>query len=199
MPNWCYGSLTITCSEELRETIRNYVQSDEKVFDLNRIIPVDDDNDLPLHEIWGSCSNVDEECAYDTGYTFVTAWMPCSRAVEKLAKSFPEASFRYVYDESGTGFCGAEAYENGQLVYSLDADYHEIFSDDDDDTEDEPFIDLDILPVSGNEIDVRFIPTGNDGEWTFGQIYYREQVDEYWGRQFKGEAKYKGEQPVDWF
>ena len=197
MPNWCFGSLTITCSDELRETIRTYVQSDEKVFDLNRIIPVDDDNDLPLHEIWGSCSNVQEECSDDTGYVFETAWTPCSRAVEVLAARFPEAAFRYVYDESGNGFRGAEAYENGQLVYSLDADYHEVFSDDDA-PDIEPFIDPDILPVSGNKVDVRFMPTAKEGDWTIGQLYYREQVDECWGQEIKGEVKFKGEQPKEW-
>ena len=73
MPNWCFGSLIITCSEEQRETIRTYVQGDEKVLDLNRIIPIDSDDNVPLHEVWGSCSNVDEVCANNTGYTFVTA------------------------------------------------------------------------------------------------------------------------------
>lgn len=199
MPNWCFGSLIITCSEEQRETIRTYVQGDEKVLDLNRVIPIDSDDNVPLHEVWGSCSNVDEVCANNTGYTFVTAWTPCSHAVEALAKQFPEAAFRYVYDESSMGFCGAEVYENGQLVYSLDADYHETFDDDEEDPEGEPFISTGILPVSGNVIDVKFIPTSQDGDWTIGQIYYREHVDEYWGRQIRGEARFKGEQPVDWF
>lgn len=197
MANMCLGSLSIICSKELLAEIRAFVKNGDKLFDLNKIVPVEDAT--TAYERWGTDRNVYEEYKTNTGFCFLTAWSPCSRAVEKLAKRFPEASFRYVYDESGNGFCGAEVYENGQLVYSLDADYHEVFADDEKDPEDEPFISTDILPVSGNTIDVKFIPTSQDSEWTIGQIYYREQVDEYWGRQFKGNAKFKGAQPVEWF
>lgn len=199
MANLCFGCLSITCSDELFATIRDYVKSDEKVLDLNRIIPLGEDNSYSPYEAWGSCSNVYEEEAYDGGYIFSTSWTPCILAVKALASRFPEASFRYVYDESGMGFCGAEVYENGQLVYSLDADYHEAFDDEEENTEDEPFIALDILPVSGKEIDVLFIPTGKDDDWTLGQIYYRERVDECWSKEIKGTVKFKGKQPTDWF
>lgn len=152
-------------------------------------------------ENWGTKWNSEDVCLDGNTFGFETAWSPCSPVILALAKRFPEAAFRYVYDESGMGFCGAEEYRNGKLVYSLEADFHETYLEDDSESDEEnpPFIDGDILPVSGQPIDVKFIPTGTDGEWTVGQIYYREQVDDEFGRQLKGEVRFIGEQPTTWF
>lgn len=105
MANMCFGSLCIICNKELLAKIRVFVKSEEKPFDLNKIVPVEDA--ASAYENWGTNRNVDEEYETDTGFCFETAWTPCSRAVEALAKRFPEAAFRYVYDESSIGRTGS--------------------------------------------------------------------------------------------
>lgn len=198
MANCCFGSLAIDCDKELFEEIRGYVQSEEKVFDLNCIVPIPAGADCDwLNDHWGTRKNVDEEYLSGQSYCFTTAWCPCSPAVQALAERYPQAAFRYTYDECGEGFCGVEEYRNGCLVYRLDADYHEYFEDDD--PQDEPFIDESILPRTGNAIEQAVFATEYDGEWATGEIYYREQVDEFWGREFKGTVQYSGEQPKEWY
>lgn len=198
MANCCFGRLAIDCDKELFEEIRSYVQSEEKVFDLNRIVPIPVDADCDwVIEHWGTSKNVDEEYLNGQSYFFTTAWCPCSPAVQVLAECYPDATFRYTYDECGDGFCGVEEYRKGCLVYRLDADYHEFFEDDD--PEDEPFIDESILPRTGDTIDQTVLMTEYDGEWAMGEIYYREQVDEFWGREFKGKVQYIEEPPKVWY
>ena len=57
----------------------------------------------------------------------------CSPVIKRLAEMFPDACFDYYYDESGVGFCGEERYENGKLVYIMEADLSERWYDDEDD------------------------------------------------------------------
>lgn len=45
MANCCFGSLAIDCDKEMFEEIRYFVQSEEKVFDLNRIVPIPADKE----------------------------------------------------------------------------------------------------------------------------------------------------------
>ena len=51
--------------------------------------------------------------------------------IEELAKKFPDASFNYSYYEPNMCFCGKERYENGKLVYIMEADISERWKDDD--------------------------------------------------------------------
>ena len=109
MANCCYGSLAIDCDKELFEEIRSFVQSAEKVFDLNRIVPIPVDKEYEwVIDHWGTGKNVDDECLSYQSYCFTTAWSPCSPAVQALAERYPQATFRYTYDECGEGFCGVE-------------------------------------------------------------------------------------------
>ena len=198
MANCCFGSLTIDCDKALFEEIRSFVQSEEKVFDLNRIVPIPADREYDwVIDHWGTGKNVDDECLSGQSYCFTTAWSPCSPAVQALAERYPQATFRYTYDECGEGFCGVEEYRDGSLAYRLDADYHEFFADDE--PQDEPFIDKNILPYTGKAIDQAVFMTEYDGEWAIGEIYYREQVDESWGRECKGTVQYIGEPPKVWY
>ena len=120
MANCCFGSLTIDCDKALFEEIRSFVQSEEKVFDLNRIVPIPADREYDwVIDHWGTGKNVDDECLSDQGYCFTTAWSPCSLAVQTLAERYPQATFRYTYDECGEGFCGVEEYRDGSLAYRL--------------------------------------------------------------------------------
>lgn len=78
MANCCYGSLAIDCDKELFEDIRSFVQSAEKVFDLNRIVPIPVDKEYEwVIDHWGTGKNVDDECLSNQSYCFTTAWSPC--------------------------------------------------------------------------------------------------------------------------
>lgn len=72
MANCCYGSLAIDCDKELFEEIRSFVQSAEKVFDLNRIVPIPVDKEYEwVIDHWGTGKNVDDECLSDQSYCFI--------------------------------------------------------------------------------------------------------------------------------
>lgn len=200
MANICFGYLDVDCEEELFEEIREFVRSEEKEFDLNKIVPIPEDDDrLWKRNCWGTDRNVDEEYLSGQSYVFTTAWCPCSLAVKALAERYPKATFRYTFDENGSGFCGVEEYKNGRLVYELEADYEEHFYDEEEAPDDAHLVGEDVLPRTGNDIDCAVVPSGNDGEWMLGKIYYREKVDEFWGREFEGTVRYIGEQPERWY
>ena len=42
MPNSCIGYLSIKCPDNVFEQIKNYVQSENSIFDFNKIIPMPD-------------------------------------------------------------------------------------------------------------------------------------------------------------
>lgn len=80
---------------------------------------------------WGTkwdIANVDGVNSYETyvsdrisesgelGYSFFTAWSPCSPVISLLAKKFPTLKFTYTYSEPGMDFWGIETYAYGGLV-----------------------------------------------------------------------------------
>ena len=140
MPNCCFGALKISATKELVEEILELVMgvADDgtPAFDFSKVIPIPDglsDGTKWRAENWGTTrigfdASFNNDCLF-----FWTAWSPCSPVVERLAQMFPDACFDYSYDESGMGFCGEERYENGKLVYIMEADMSEHWYDDEDD------------------------------------------------------------------
>lgn len=199
--NRCIGTLAIECNKELFEQIREFVKSEEKVFDLQKIVPlpIDAEYDDKL-EYWGTHENVnsDKVYAYNDEYSFdfETDSSPCSPAVKVLAERYPEAIFRYLYEEDTPGFTGVEAYRNGHLVYKMNAEYVELSDDWTDDYKPKSMIDESILLPDEEGAVVR--ETGKDREWTKGKIYCRE----FWGDYVKeciGTVQYSGEPPKEWW
>ena len=145
MPNWCYGNLSITASDELFKKILDTVHGDEddkvNLFDFNKVIPVPEDGaedtiEDTLHwcnNNWGTKWNSCDTELVGNGFSFYTAWSPCSPVIRALAKMFPDARFEYWYEEPGEQFCGHEIYEHGQAQYLMEADFEEHYNDYDDD------------------------------------------------------------------
>ncbi len=161
MPNWCTNELTIEAAPETLEIIRSFVGSEEQAFDFENIIP------MPAHiyrdtvgreELeryaninwydwcwahWNTKWNAEEVEVYASevrntlSYSFETAWSPCDPVIKEFASLFPMAKIDYRFFEEGVGFCGQRIFENGTIVYHVDADYIEHWFCDDDDDDDE--------------------------------------------------------------
>ena len=147
MPNYCSGALTVTANSDLLmkilDTVHGTGDEEDNPLDFDKIIPMPDyiyRGDVGPEERaqygknnwynwsienwgtkWNSCDTIlDQDAFY-----FWTAWSPCSPVIERLAQMFPDACFDYSYDEPDDGFCGEERYENGKLVYIMEADLSE--------------------------------------------------------------------------
>ena len=83
---------------------------------------------------------------------------------------FPEACFDYWYDESGMGFCGQEKYEDGKLVYIMEADMSEQWIYD----EDDPPVNF----VDGQEVETKTVIEEND-KYKTGKIVRIIDEEEY--------------------
>ena len=155
MPNNCFGTLTITANSDLLtkilDTVHGTGYEEDNPLDFDKIIPMPENiyrgsigpEEKKIYgknnwydwsiENWGTKWNsCDTTFDLDT-FSFWTAWSPCSPVIKRLAEMFPDACFDYYYDESGAGFCGEERYENGKLVYIMEADLSERWYDDEDD------------------------------------------------------------------
>ena len=76
---------------------------------------------------WGICDlqepdNLDDKPLTSIGYSFCTAWSPCTPVIESMAKAFPELSFEYSYEECGMQFAGIKKYNDGELTESLESE-----------------------------------------------------------------------------
>lgn len=216
MPNYCSGFVSIKCSDEVFEQIKDFVKSDNSVFDFDRIIPMPEniyrgplgaeeeklygkDNwyDWSL-ENWGTKWNACYSCLDGFEYEITTAWAPCSPVISALAKHFPEATIRYSYTESDNGFCGVEEYKDGKLVYILTGDYCEYYLEDACE-ETQYTIPNSILecPDVGCQSE-KFFPVSREGNKTGGKLYLHNRCDDNWGYEISALVAYEGEQPLFW-
>ena len=141
MPNLCNGSLTIKASDELKRKIFETLHGTDEgnnPFDFSKVIPVPESirgdfgsEDDWCNENWGTKWNSCDTKVHNDGFTFMTAWSPCSPVIRKLAEMFPDARFEYEYDETGCAFCGHQIYEGGKAQYIMEADYEEYWNDSD--------------------------------------------------------------------
>jgi len=127
MPNWCDNYLTIHADENLLNQIRDFVRSEESEFDFTKILPIPKEKENDSYEWrcenWGTKWNADCIYTYENGFSFETAWAPCSPIIAELARIFPEAEFWFQYTEENMCFCGVQQYQNGTLVYEMESDY----------------------------------------------------------------------------
>lgn len=217
MPNSCIGYLSIKCPDNVFEQIKNYVQSENSIFDFNKIIPMPDyiyrepvgDEERKRYgennwydwsqKNWGTKWDAMEASLDDTTYSLETAWSPCSPVIAAFAKRFPEATMRYSYSESGFGFCGVEEYQNGILTYSLDGDYQEYFCDEEDD-EPDLLIPADILECpNAYHISEKFIPGNQEGPFKTGKLYLHDHCDSNFGYEIVADVCYVGDHPSYWW
>lgn len=217
MPNYCNGYLSIECPDDVFEQIKNYVKSEESVFDFDKIIPMPDNiyrSYLGLEEEkrygkdnwydwscenWGTKRNACDATLDGHEYYFETAWSPCSPVISALAKRFPEATMRYSYNESGMAFCGIEEYKDGKLIYTLSGDYYEYYLEDD--CEEPDFM----IPTSIFEHpDIgckaeKFFPVCEEDNKVGGKLYISNCCDDTWGYEIVALVAYKGKQPSCWW
>ena len=215
MPSFCNGHLTITCSEDMLNQIKEYVRSEETVFDFNRIIPMPapDDERYPAvkqYERDGEINWADWSCdhwgtpwkatkAYltDMGFFIETGWSACGPVIEALAAHFPEATMRYTY--SGpvyAGYCGVDEYRNGVLVYSLRGYYCDYCLEFEDAG---PMIPPDIMEMpDAAGYNERFIPVSQEGNTITGQLYLREASSASSGFEIIANVSFDGKPPACW-
>lgn len=202
MPNYCNGSLFVECAQSVFEQIKKYVQSEESVFDFHKIIPIPDHEKNPYDwsiENWGTKWNAINVTICDDGFSFETAWSPCSPVIAALARKFPEASVRYTYSESGCGFCGVEEYRNGKKVYCLEGDYNEYYLEDETE-EPEYLIPENVLSHAESSTQAElFLPQMHAENKTAGKLYLHEKCDDFWGYEIIANVAYVGQQPSCWF
>ena len=217
MPNYCKGYLSITCSEDTFEQIKDYVRSEESVFDFEKIIPMPENiyrgflgsKEESLYgkdnwydwsiENWGTKWNACEVSLDGYEYYFETAWSPCSPVIAALAKRFPEAVMRYTYSESGCCFCGVEEYHDGKLRYVLSGDYTEHNLD-----EEHEQLEWDIpeSTLENPQIYRRnklFLPIKSDDGKFGGKLYLKDWCDDSWGYEITALVAYEGEKPACWY
>lgn len=77
---------------------------------------------------WGSKwseweTYIDTENATELRLGFTTVWSPIGNGIREVSAQFPELQFTYSYSESGIGFCGAYAIQNGEFVADLQEEY----------------------------------------------------------------------------
>ena len=131
MPNWCSNTLHIACSgdpddckrlkKEIFETIRD-PSDPESILDFEQIIPLSE-NTIPDY-VWGTKWNARHVERSGDIIFFDTAWSPCFPVIRALAERFPEACFYYEYSEwLGAATWGKQAWEYGELSYSIDGTY----------------------------------------------------------------------------
>ena len=109
MPNHCYNKIRITGETDALMRMRDYLKSDESVFDLESIIPapadIEDNEELIdwRWEHWGTKWNTYEvildEDDESLEYTFYTAWSPPKPPIEVLREIFPKSYISAFYDE----------------------------------------------------------------------------------------------------
>ena len=190
MPNDCYGSLEIKAKKEVVKEIIDMVRGTGEQegipFDFNNVIPMPEDveeesvlyrknnwNDWSM-ENWGTNRNCYYTELCENGFSFYTAWTPCSPVIRTLAKQFPNARFEYWYEEPGCQFCGLEIYEHGQMQYLMEADFEEHYNDEFDEYKDPLFDDY----KEGREDEIITSVEIVDGVKR-GKIVCREDRDNY--------------------
>ena len=152
MPNWCDNYVSIDASEEIQKKIANFVRSEKSDFDFEKIIPMPENiyrGDLGVEEEklygennwydwsiehWGTKWNATVQNAELEEYWLQTAWGPCEPVIAELARIFPEAKITHAYEEEGMCFCGQIIYQNGELVYQMNGDYHRDWTAEEPDT-----------------------------------------------------------------
>ena len=141
MPNWCTNHVYIDADYDSLVEIENFVESEEREFDFERIIPMPENiyrgnfglEEEKLYgknnwydwsiEHWGTKWNAIEVLHIGFGdYWFDTAWSPCENVIAKLSCLFPQATIRYWYYEENH-FYGMSLYEGGELIFRMDGDY----------------------------------------------------------------------------
>ena len=208
MPNSCIGYLSIKCPDNVFEQIKNYVQSENSIFDFNKIIPMPDyiyrepvgDEERKRYgennwydwsiEHWGTKWNAEAVDASPNSYALDTAWSPCEPAIAELARLFPAARIVHRYEEPGWGFCGEDVYQNGTLVYKMQGDFTYDWTADDPDHCDEE-------ELNDNKLDDELYPLQESGDLCAttedGQIHIRKYKN---GRLFvKIDGTYKDRRP----
>lgn len=192
MPNYCENYLYIKGTEDMVNSVLNFVKSAENEFDFERVIPMPDficegavgTKELELYgenswygwsiKNWGTKWNsVDVEIDNEE-IQFLTAWSPCEPVIAALAKKFPTVSFTYTFCEPGMCFCGKRAYENGEIIFSYDGDYMENYLCEEDEFAEEYTITDPLFPITSDTFREEVQDVEEIDNYTRGKLFYRE-------------------------
>lgn len=150
MPNWCDNAIYVTgpqaeldrfhaAAKATGTTVEGTPRTSPLSFGSILPMPPEVDPDNPAAKDkdawfmwrvtnWGAKWDLAEDDVHETHgegescYRFSTAWSPCVGFVNACAERFPELAFLHVWEESGNGFTGFNAYVEGRLTASADSD-----------------------------------------------------------------------------
>ena len=136
MPNHVLNEIDFFCSEEKFNEIKNFMKTDESLFDFNQLIPMPTDDDFirpdtPLSfeaqkksngrnwydwsvENWGTKWNAYEIEWNDGSVRFQTAWSAVPKIINALSKKFFDVTMDYQWADEDVGYnCGFFKIRNG--------------------------------------------------------------------------------------
>lgn len=135
MPDWTSNTVQIRAKRETIKKIKDFVRSDDRVFDFQNIVSVVDGEDPS--EVWGTKWNAREAVFFndlvedgDTltcdesflGYDFETPYDPALPVAARLSELFPDAEIEVLYwnEWPDPWIRHTRTYKAGVLVSSLD-------------------------------------------------------------------------------
>ena len=127
MPNWVQNIIKLEGAPLLLEELLNFVQSDDTLFDLSKVIP------MPTHitdwcswrlKNWETKFNASDVEWQDTTIKFQTPGSAPLPVIAKLAELFPEIRFIHMWSDETVG------QNTGEAIYcSATGEYSVIFFD----------------------------------------------------------------------
>ena len=192
MPNYCNNNLFIEGNPDTLKKIMSYVESNDNVFDFERIVPMPDSiyrgnigqKEEEIYgksnrydwsiENWGTKWNSVDAEKYENSFEFLTAWSPCDPVIAALAAKFPSMRFTYTFYETGMCFCGESVYENGELIFYYDGDYAENPACEDDEWADDYALANSLFPIKESGFTESVEIVEKNGGIVRGRLHYRE-------------------------
>lgn len=124
MANYVRNVLILLGAKENVEKVMRLLSGKNGLLDMANIIPVPKGSDVDIHQWkianWGSTDALDCIRNKDNIISFSTAWTAPLKAIEALAKKFPEVDFRYYWatDDRGAD-SGLQLWENGAIIEEI--------------------------------------------------------------------------------
>ena len=110
--------------KEIEQTPRQYHNlvklagdvPNDRILDLNNIIPIEDDSYSNRLKTWGASEIFGSEIENDT-YYMATNWTPIGKVVKSISEQYPELTLDYFFDDGST-CCGRSIHGCGQEIYN---------------------------------------------------------------------------------
>ena len=135
MPNWCENYLSVRGKSEDFKKFHDVIYSEKEDYQLlEKLYPTPEE--LLEGEGWynwrinhwgtkwkeddlivtGDPNEVDDNDLTEISFYFNTAWSPPIEAFDKISADYPKLLFALYYEEPGMGFCGKNAWINGESI-----------------------------------------------------------------------------------